>query len=286
MKPLKAAIDMHIHGAPDVVPRKLSDIEIAKQAIKEEMYAIVLKTHLGSTVARAKLADEATNHQIQVCGGISLNSFIGGFNPLALRAALAMGAKIVWMPTFTAKNHLSYERRNKKSVNTLSELCKNLEGLSIFDSDHQIKAEVTEILKLISKANVLLCCGHIGMVESKTLIPLAQRLGIKRIVYNHPNNPINPATLNDQLWLVEHNVILERCIVDIAQNIVDWPTVIYEIRKTGIKNNIISTDLGQAKNITPVEGLKLAVTKLKEYDFSNDEIKSLISDTPKKLLNI
>lgn len=286
MKLLKDAIDMHIHGFPDVVPRKLSDIEIVKQAINEEMYAVVLKTHLGSTAARAILVDEATSHQIHICGGISLNSFIGGFNPLALKVALAMNAKIVWMPTFTAKNHLSYERKNNKSVNTLSELCKNLEGLSIFDSAHQVRKDVIKILKLISETNVLLCCGHIGIIESKALIPLAQQLGIKRIVYNHPNNPINPATLNDQLWLVEHNVILERCIVDIVQNLVDWPTVTDEIRKTGVKNNIISTDLGQAKNITPIEGLKLAVTKLKEFDFSNDEIKSLISDTPKKMLNI
>ena len=42
-----------------------------------------------------------------------------------------------------------------------------------------------EILKLIGKADVLLGCGHIGIEESKRLIPVAKRYGVMKIVYNH-----------------------------------------------------------------------------------------------------
>lgn len=286
MGKLTGTIDMHIHGSPDIVPRKLSDIEIVQDAINAEMSAVVLKTHLGSTVERALLVDEITGHKIRVLGGIALNSFIGGFNILAVKAALLMGAKIVWMPTFTAKTHLDYERKNNKSVNTLSTLCKNLTGLTVLKENGNIKDKVIEILKLVSEKNIVLGCGHIGIYESKKLIPIAKQCGVQKIIYNHPNNPINPVSLEDQKWLVNQHVLLERCIVDIIQGLTTWEAVIAEIRATGIENNIISTDLGQFKNMTPVAGMELAYDKLVEYGFTENEIQLLISENPKRMLNI
>ena len=231
MGKLCGALDMHIHGAPDVVQRKLSDIEIVEDAIKHGMYGVVLKTHLGSTTERALLMQELFGKQIHIFGGVTLNDFIGGFNLTALRVALMMGAKIVWMPTFTSKNHLAYERKRGKTVNALSSVCSDLEGLSIFDNNGNILDSVIKILKLIAKTNSVLGCGHIGMDEVKALIPLAKACGVKKIVYNHPNNPINIATLEEQQWLVSQGVLLERCVVDLVQGLADWDVVLKEYGK-------------------------------------------------------
>ena len=43
-------------------------------------------------------------------GGIVLNNSVGGLNCNAIDAAIAMGAKIVWMPTVSAKNHMDHHK--------------------------------------------------------------------------------------------------------------------------------------------------------------------------------
>lgn len=284
MGKLSGALDMHIHGAPDVVKRKLSDIEIAKDAITHGMYGVVLKTHLGSTAERATLMQELFGSQLHIFGGITLNNFIGGFNPLALQVALLMGAKIVWMPTFTAKTHLIYERKIGKAVNALSNVCADIEGLSIFDDNGKILDSVIKILGLVAKNNAVLGCGHIGMEEVKELMPVAKACGVKKIVYNHPNNPINAASLEEQQWLVSEGIILERCVVDLVQGLADWDVVLKEIRETGIENNIFSTDLGQFSNISPTEGLELVYDMLLKNHFNTKEISKLICEKPRELL--
>ena len=40
---LKGCIDTHIHGAPDVVPRKMDDLALARDAAKAGMRGLVLK---------------------------------------------------------------------------------------------------------------------------------------------------------------------------------------------------------------------------------------------------
>ncbi|AXL21008.1 DUF6282 family protein [Megasphaera stantonii] len=284
MGKLSGALDMHIHGAPDIVKRKLSDIEIVRDAITHGMYGVVLKTHLGSTAERAALMQELFGAKLRVFGGITLNNFIGGFNPLALQVALMMGAKIVWMPTFTAKTHLIYERKIGKAVNALSNVCANIEGLSILDDNGKILDSVVKILNLVAKHNAVLGCGHIGMEEVKALIPVAKACGVKKIVYNHPNNPINAASLEEQQWLVSQGVLLERCVVDLVQGLADWKIILKEIRETGVENNIFSTDLGQFTNIAPTKGLELAHDILLENHFNTQEISKLICENPRELL--
>jgi len=53
---LRGAVDFHIHSAPDVFPRLLSDIEIARQAKRAGMAAVLIKSHVTMTADRAKIA--------------------------------------------------------------------------------------------------------------------------------------------------------------------------------------------------------------------------------------
>ena len=96
---LKGFIDTHIHTSPDIKPRILNDLEVAHQAKKEGMDAIVIKCHVESTSGRALIAENSMN--IDVFGGICLNKSVGGFNPDAVEVAAHMGGKFVWFPTIS-----------------------------------------------------------------------------------------------------------------------------------------------------------------------------------------
>ena len=53
---LEGAIDTHVHSAPDVIERKLDDLQVARQARERGMAAVVLKNHFLPTPLRARLA--------------------------------------------------------------------------------------------------------------------------------------------------------------------------------------------------------------------------------------
>lgn len=101
---LRGAIECHVHSFPDVVGRKLDDLELVEQARAAGLRAIVLKSHVCSTCERAYLLNRL-QPDVRVLGGVVLNDTVGGFNPRAVEAALEMGARQIWMPTKSAANH-------------------------------------------------------------------------------------------------------------------------------------------------------------------------------------
>jgi hypothetical protein len=262
------------------------DHEVAIEAANAGMYAIVLKSHEGSTVERAKIAQAVAGNKVNVFGGIALNSFVGGLNPIAVRAAIKMGAKIIWMPTFTAKHHLIYERGKGIVVSALSAVCQDLEGISVLDENGEVLPCAVEILDLIAQANVVLCLGHLSVEEDKAMVPLARQRGVKKILLSHPNSPFTPISVEDQKWFVAQGAIIERCVVDVAHGDVTWATLAADIRETGVDNNIISTDLGQPKNPSPVSGIKLAYDNMIVSGFSESDLTKMMSLTPMSLLDL
>ncbi len=63
---------MHIHSAPDIQPRYGDDIEIARQAERAGMRAILLKSHVTLTADRAAIAAKVVG-RLRVFGGLVLN---------------------------------------------------------------------------------------------------------------------------------------------------------------------------------------------------------------------
>jgi hypothetical protein len=95
---LEGAVDLHVHGGPDLVPRRYTDLELAARARDAGMRAIVLKSHVESTVGRAASVAAATG--LEVHGGLVLNAFAsGGVDPEAVELSLQLGARVIWMPT-------------------------------------------------------------------------------------------------------------------------------------------------------------------------------------------
>src|SRR5439155_7550153 len=100
---LEGAVDLHVHSSPDIDPRRFDDIDLAREAARAGLGAVLIKSHQNSTVERAWLVSKVVPG-IQVFGGLVLNETVGGLNPSAVRLALALGAKQIWMPTRPARN--------------------------------------------------------------------------------------------------------------------------------------------------------------------------------------
>ena len=57
---LEGAFDTHIHSAPDVLPRKFNDLELAQRFKARRMAGFVLKSHYICTADRATLVRRVT----------------------------------------------------------------------------------------------------------------------------------------------------------------------------------------------------------------------------------
>ena len=99
---IEGSIDIHVHLGPDPrFERRQSAFEGARQADEIGMRAIVLKSHDYPTAPVASLASQLVK-KLLVFGSLALNTAVGGLNPAAVETSARMGAKIIWMPTFSA----------------------------------------------------------------------------------------------------------------------------------------------------------------------------------------
>ena len=169
---MKGVIDMHVHTNPDLRLRAYDDFELMEAAIRVGARAIVIKTHQGSTVDRAYLCNRHNEivhgkmNDFTMFGGITLNRVVGGMNPKAVDVALRMGAKVVWLPTQSAKNHLE---KMKQDTSRCVEVIK----------DGTIVPELKTILELVRDYDAVLGTAHISPEESFTVVEAARNLGLR-----------------------------------------------------------------------------------------------------------
>src|SRR5262245_61007107 len=168
---LEGAIDVHVHSAPDIDPRRFDDIELAREAARAGMGAVLIKSHQNSTVERAWLVSKVVPG-IRVFGGLVLNETVGGFNPAAVRLALTLGAKQIWMPTRSALNH----RRHHGQTG----------GLTVFAADGTLLPAVEEILDAVAETDCILGTGHLSPEEVAVLVRQARAAGIQKFLVTHP----------------------------------------------------------------------------------------------------
>src|SRR4030081_1707780 len=102
-KALEGAYDLQVHVGPDVIARRIDDIDCAKEFLAHGMKGFVLKSHYIQTGERAQVVTKAVPGS-RVFGAITLNHSVGGLNPVAVELAGRTGCKIVWMPTVDAAN--------------------------------------------------------------------------------------------------------------------------------------------------------------------------------------
>jgi hypothetical protein len=272
MELLCGAIDTHVHSYPDVVARKLDDIELVEHARAAGMRGLLLKSHVFSTAERAWLLNRLYP-DFRVAGGLVLNDTVGGLNPRAVDAALKLGAAQIWMPTLSAANH----RRHLGGSGTLVVL----DGAGL-------RPEVREILDLLAGADAILATGHLSPHEIEVLIDATLEGGVSRINITHPEWPVTELPLDVQRRFAETGrVFLERCFVATlpgAPAAISFERIVAEIRATPIEQNIIASDLGMPQFPTPVDGLRTFIGRLLECGFTENDVRMMCQANPARLL--
>ena len=269
---LEGAVDLHVHSAPDVDRRRFNDLELARAARDAGVGAVLIKSHQNSTVERAWLVSQCVPG-IRVYGGLVLNETVGGLNPAAVRLALELGARQVWMPTRSARNHRAYHGQPG--------------GITILDDQGKLRPAVQEILLAMAASDCILGTGHLSPEETSVLIDAARRLSVSKILVTHPEwGPTYHSWEAQKELATRGDVFFERCFVSTTHlcGCVPFETIERAIIETGVERTILSTDLGQPETPPPAEGLRLYAERLLSTGFSADQIRTMMQVNPERLL--
>jgi len=289
-KLIEGAYDLHVHSAPDVLPRRMNDLEMARRIVDSGMAGYAIKSHYFCTSERAELVRELYP-QCDAVGTLTLNSSVGGINPAAVEMACRSGIKLVWFPTCDSENEQEHVFGGKMKV--LPYWAKILiqlreEGVSnptiSILKDGELIPSALEVLDIIAKYDIILATSHISHEETFALVKAAKERGVKRIVVTHVDFPNTFYSIEEQKELAGYGAFMEHCYTTFATGKVDFETTLSQIRAVGADHVILSTDLGQKTAKYPDEGMEEFAERLIENGFSEAEIRRMMVENPRWLL--
>jgi hypothetical protein len=275
---LGGVIDIHAHYDPDLRPRSLDVISLAKLAKERGMRGLVLKNAETESVSVAWLARKAAPG-LEVFGGVVLNRQVGGLNPAVIDyiAELKAGVgRIVWMPTTDAENAVRASKVSRPFVSV--------------SAHGRLLPETLAVIDRIARHQLVLATGHSSAAECLLLIQEAKSRGIEHVVVTHAmQGPIymnleqlkQAAGMGAFLEFVVDGLLLPDS--DLASEMGKYAAL---IRAVGTDHFVVASDLGQASNPTHPDGLLLFMGALRSAGFTPAEIDRMTKENPAILLGL
>jgi hypothetical protein len=311
------AIDSHVHAGPVLKsnPGHQDPIEAAEEARDTGMKAIVFYDVFGWASGTAWMVNRHVQG-IKAFGGYLMNSCHGGLNPRAIKTALALedGCRFI-----SFGSHCTYHSASRESTLIDGKLVPLKDAFPKFareelsravriDMTDPISSELDEILTAIAKhPEVYLNTGHVSVEEALRLVELAKRFGIQKVLIPHPVRGAMPVEM--QKDLASKGIYLEGCIGDFLypdvprthyyvereymdmgselgysfRNAAGWMKT---IREVGPEQIVLATDYGVRAAPTSVQGMRMMITTMLDYEFSPEDIRKMVSENPSRLIGI
>jgi hypothetical protein len=284
---LQGAYDLQVHVAPDLIERRIDDLDLAKEFLAHGLRGFVLKSHYIPTAERAKVVSKAVPG-ISAYGAVTLNHSVGGLNPVAVEIAGRSGCKIVWMPTVDAANETA-GRLDGPNVKLpfWAKIQRELAAtgiapppLSVLGANGEISEVARRCIEAIAKYDMILATGHLGRAEIFKLVRAASGMGVRKIVVTHAEFPSQNLTADEQCELAEMGALIEHCFTTMHTGKAPWEAVIDSTKKVGAERCLMSTDLGQTINPPVAEGFAMFAQRLLEAGFTVEQIRRMAVTNP------
>jgi hypothetical protein len=288
---VRGGYDPHIHISPDVVERRISDVQLAQRFKELGLAGFGLKSHYTSTAERARVVSEAVPG-VHVLGAITLNRAVGGLNPMAVEIAAREGARIVWFPTVSSENEqhevLAADPNGKVPVWVKFELSIREAGITpepvpVVDGSGALLPETHAVLEVIARHDLVLATGHLARDEIFTLVDGAVEAGVKTIVVTHPEFPSQRISPEDQVKLADRGALMERAFTTPHTGKCSWEQVFEATRAVGAERTVWSTDLGQVFNPPVEDGLALMADQFLAAGFSDEEVRAMAVENTRRV---
>jgi len=290
---MQGAIDLHCHSGPSVMPRSLNHVQAIREAQDAGMHAILFKDHYYSVTPVAKLLEEILpDLKVNLLTGVPLNNTVGGLNIHAVEHGIKLGARLVWMPTFSSRNHLDHHKQDAHFKDKFPQTKKKMLEpipLSVVDEHGRLLPEVGPILDLIADNDIVLSSGHLHISEIWPLFEEAKRRGVKRLLCNHPTYVID-ASLGDIRRLVDMGVYVEHSMCMFVPGskfkFYDPPELARIIEAGTVARTILGSDLGQVGNPRMVDGFRNVIETVLDLGYDEAQVRKMVSTNAADLVGL
>jgi Family of unknown function (DUF6282) len=291
---VEGAYDLHTHIDPDVIPRRIDDVALARRFAEVGLAGFALKSHYTSTAERARVVSGIVP-EVRVFGTLTLNSAVGGLNPLAVEVAAREGALIVWLPTVDSPAETAGRREPQPGENVplwaslqheLRGLGLSVEPVRVTDDDGAVLPALRDVLRAVARHDLVLATGHLARDDTFAVVDAAREEGVRRIVVTHPEFPCQDFSVADQVALADRGCLLERALSTPWSGKTTWEHVFEGLRAVGIERSVCSSDFGNPAYPPVEDGLALWADRLLAGGFGEDEVHELVVGQSQRLAGV
>jgi Family of unknown function (DUF6282) len=288
---VRGAYDLHVHVGPDVIPRRIDDVTLARRFAELGLAGFALKSHYTSTAERAHIVSAAAPG-VEAIGTVTLNRAVGGMNALAVDIAAREGARIVWMPTVDSPAETAGRTEPKEGdkvplwarlQHELRELGLGIEPVHVTDGEGGLLPETRDVLRTVARHDLVLATGHLARDDTFAVVDGALGEGVRQIVVTHPEFPCQDFSVEDQRELAARGCVLERCLSTPLSGKTSWDHVLAGVRAVGVEHTLFSSDCGNPDYPAVEDGLALWADRLLDDGFDEDEVRELIVGQSRRL---
>jgi len=274
---LIGAIDLHAHHGPDSYARQWDAFEVVKLAKERGMRGVVLKNHWTETAGLAWLIRKYGTQGIEVFGSVTLDTPVGGVNPMAVRYMSDVEGnwgRIVWMPTHDSEHEVDYNKETRTRA--------------VVSRNGKLIPEVFEVLDLIKERNLTLATGHVTPEEALMIMAEAKKRGITKIIVTHPL--LGPQYTDMSLAQLQEAVTLGGAIEITAGTVssdgAGKTRAIEAIKTLGTQNVFVASDSGLVGTPNHPDALAMAAKALRAAGFSEQDLNRMFKETPARLVGL
>jgi len=270
----EGAVDIHVHTEPSLWKRRHDAMELVQLVSESDQSGFVIKSHFGNTFGAVQFARKAAP-DVDVYSSLTLNTFVGGFNPSAVELAIDTGASIVWMPTFSAENfetdrHYPFAGQDLEAT-----------------EDGELHLEIREIIGLLDDADhdIVLGNGHLAPEDTFRILDEIEAMGADvPYLITHADSTFMHLSVEDQVELADRGAYIEKCYIGIVNEYITLEKMADSIAEIGAEQCVLSTDHGQPDNASPPDAYATFLEDLQGEGISDRDLKTMASNVPRKIL--
>lgn len=279
---VQGVIDLHVHA---LGPGSQSAYHLAKHASRAGMRALVLESD-GQSVDVARvlnefLAEWAPENGVQpteIMGTIKLGRNTGGLNPDFAAKMVQKGARVVFMPSDSAKWIAWY---NKVPLDEAKK-----RGVYVLNGDRLVPA-MEEILELVKESGVALSFNHLSKEEWFALADACQTRGITRTFGDHPFAPAAGISAEELAELAQKGVTTNFTYWELSPYCsIPARTMVDAIRRIGADWVTLSSDSGSEFYSGSVESMRMHSAMLDVYGFGLEDQQKILWGNQMRLLGL
>ncbi len=270
---LQDVFDVHAHSGPDTSIRRFyDDWENARQFMEWGMAGFAVKAHGGDTSRSVaivqRIADEYAVERrlrkIRIVGGVCLNYCVGGWNPEAVRSAALFGGRFVWTPTLDASH-------DRKVVGREG-------GLEVTAENGHLLPEVEAVLRAVAEHDLVLSVSHQSTEERFILVEAAKKVGIKRLLIDHPHQANTRMTLDQMEEFAKAGANLG------IYTHVDPQEALAILDRIPHERLVFGSDKGFILGPPPAEGIRGFIARLLVMGVPEATVRRVYVENPHKLV--